>query len=95
MTVYSIYHFWDYLVRNKDLFLENIKLGEIKFDVSMLSCNNAGVFPDLAIKLNNDRSLFTGGELIELKDSKSYVISSFNSTIPTGKKNIRKLIRSI
>lgn len=94
MTVYSIYHFWDYLVRNRDLFLENIKLGEIKFDVNMLSCNNIGVFPDLAIKLNKERSLFTGGELIELKDSKSYVISSFNSTIPTGKKNVRKLIRS-
>ena len=94
MTVYSIYHFWDHLVRNKILFLGNIKLDEFKFDISMLSCNNVGVFPDLAIKLNSERSLFTGGELIELKDSKSYVISSFNSTIPTGKKNIRKLIRS-
>ena len=94
MTVYSIYHFWDYIVRNKASFSENVKLGEFKFDTAMLSCNNIGVFPDLAIRLNNERSLFTGGELIELKDSKTYVISSFNSTIPTGKKNIRKIIRS-
>lgn len=38
--------------------------------------------------------MFTGGELIELKDSKSYTVSSFNSTIPTGKKNIHKVISS-
>jgi len=60
----------------------------------MLSCINKGVFPDLAIKLNKDQSLFTGGELLELKDSKSYLVSSFNSTVPTGKKNIRKIISS-
>ena len=52
------------------------------------------MFPDLAIRLNKHQPLFTGGELIELKDSKSYVVSSFNSTIPTGKKNIRKIIPS-
>ena len=94
MTVYSIYHFWEYLVRNKDSLLGSIKLDEFKFDTDMISCKNIGTFPDLAIRLNSERSVFTGGELIELKDSKSYRISSFNSTIPTGKKNIRKLIRS-
>ncbi len=60
----------------------------------MLSCENRGVFPDIAIKLNKNRAQFTGGELIELKDSKTYVVSSFNSTIPTGKKNIRDIISS-
>lgn len=94
MTVYSIYHFWDHLVRNKDLFQEKVKLDEFKFNPDMLSCKSIGKFPDLAIRLNNKRSVFTGGELIELKDSKSYVISSFNSTIPTGKKNIQKIISS-
>ena len=59
----------------------------------MLSCVNKGKFPDLAIKLNHDDGLFSGGELIELKDSsKSYSVASFNSTIPTGEKEIRKLI---
>ena len=60
----------------------------------MLSCVGDGKFPDLAIKLNNDDAHFTGGELIELKDSKKGVIQSlpsFNSTIPTGEKDIRKL----
>jgi hypothetical protein len=92
--MHSIYHFWKHLVRNKSSFLKNGKLEEFEFDTDMVSCSNDGVFPDLAIKLNKDRSLFTGGELIELKDSKSYVVSSFNSTIPTGKKNIRKIIPS-
>ena len=43
--------------------------------------------------MNSGRSLFTGGELIELKDSDSYNVSSFNSTIPTGKKEISKIIK--
>jgi len=92
--MFSIYHFWERLVKNKHLFSKVAKLELFKFDEKMLSCQNRGVFPDLAIKLNKDQSLFTGGELIELKDSKSYVVSSFNSTIPTGKKNIRKIIPS-
>lgn len=58
----------------------------------MLSCRNRGIFPDLAIRLNEDRSVFTGGELIELKDSNSYTVSSFNSTIPTGSKAVADII---
>ena len=60
----------------------------------MLSYVGGGLFPDLAIKINKDRSLFTGGELIELKDSQSYGVSSFNSTVPSGKKSIKKIISS-
>ncbi|MDR1270989.1 MAG: hypothetical protein LBK82_15850 [Planctomycetaceae bacterium] len=47
----------------------------------------------MAIKLNTDKNIFSGGELIELKNSKSYNVSSFNSTIPTGKKEIAKIIK--
>ncbi|MBI4837818.1 MAG: hypothetical protein HY806_01445 [Nitrospirae bacterium] len=46
----------------------------------------------MAIRINKSSVLFTGGELIELKDSDSYTVSSFNSTIPTGKKEISKII---
>lgn len=92
--MYSIFHFWTHLAKNRKLFPRTEKLDKFKFDVGMLSCNNEGVFPDLAIKLNKDHSVFTGGELIELKDSKSYMVSSFNSTIPTGTKNIQKIIPS-
>jgi len=92
--MYSIFHFWKHLANKKDSLVRVAKLDEFKFSNSMLSCNNKGVFPDLAIKLNKDHHLFTGGELIELKDSKTYTVSSFNSTIPAGKKNIRKIIPS-
>lgn len=92
--MYSIYHFWKHLVQHKSLFPETENLTEFNFDKRMLSCANKGVFPDLAIKLNKQPSVFTGGELIELKDSKSYGVSSFNSTVPTGKKNIKKIISS-
>ncbi len=92
--MYSIYHFWKHLVRHKSLFPETANLSEFNFDKRMLSCTNKGVFPDLAIKLNKEPSQFTGGELIELKDSKSYGVASFNSTVPTGKKNIRKIASS-
>src|SRR6266496_1004994 len=92
--MYSIYHFWKHLVRKRPLFSGLLTLSEFPFDNGMLSCVNKGLFPDLAIKLNKNRSVFTGGELIELKDSKSYLVSSFNSTVPTGKKNIRKIISS-
>ncbi len=90
----SIYHFFKSLVKKKESFLRIGKLQDFPFDGSLLSCRNIGVFPDMAIKINKDNKLFTGGELIELKDSVSYSVSSFNSTIPTRKKNISKIVSS-
>lgn len=92
--MHSIYHFWKHLLHNRVLFSEIANLSEFDFNKNMLSCINKGIFPDLAIKLNKRRSIFTGGELIELKDSKSYNVASFNSTVPSGTKNIRKIISS-
>lgn len=89
---YSIYHFFADLCQKKQEFLSERKLESFPFDEQILSCVGDGKFPDLAIKLNNDDAHFTGGELIELKDSKKgYSVASFNSTIPTGEKDIRKL----
>ena len=88
----SIYHFFKSLVKQKEYFLKIDKLENFPFDQSLLSCKNVGIFPDMAIKLNKKNKLFTGGELIELKDSVSYSVSSFNSTIPTRKKDISKVI---
>ena len=90
---YSIYHFFADLCQKSDELTWASPLDSFPFDERMLSCVNKGKFPDLAIKLNHDDGLFSGGELIELKDSsKSYSVASFNSTIPTGEKEIRKLI---
>ncbi|MCG9133179.1 hypothetical protein J5I95_16000 [Candidatus Poribacteria bacterium] len=89
---YSIYHFFADLCEKRQEFLSEKELESFPFDEQMLSCVGDGKFPDLAIKLNNDDAHFTGGELIELKDSKKgYSVASFNSTIPTGEKDIRKL----
>lgn len=90
----SIYHFFKDLSLRKDLLKRVGKLDDFPFDNNLLSCKRAGQFPDLAIKICKSDELFTGGELIELKDSQSYTVSSFNSTIPTGKKDIRKVIKS-
>jgi hypothetical protein len=92
--MYSIYHFFKHLVTNKCFFETINNIEKFPFDTNMLSCQNAGQFPDLAIKINTSDKLFTGGELIELKDSKSYTVSSFNSAIPSGQKDIDKVIKS-
>ena len=89
---YSIYHFFNSLVQQKGLFKKRKKLDQFPFDRKLLACRNKGVFPDLAIRINKDKKIFTGGELIELKDSNSYAVSSFNSTIPSGSKKIEKII---
>ena len=89
---YSIYHFFADLCQKKQEFFSEKKLEDFPFDKQILSCVGDGKFPDLAIKLNDGDEQFTGGELIELKDSKrGYSVASFNSTIPTGEKDIRKL----
>lgn len=91
--MFSIYHFFAHLLRNRQQFARVDKLHQFPFAPTMLSCDNKGQFPDLAIRLNPAGSALTGGELVELKDSsKSYSVSSFNSTIPTGQKDIRKVI---
>jgi len=90
----SIYHFFRSLSQNSRHFKEITKLENFPFDTDLFSCSNVGKFPDLALKINPKNELFTGGEFIELKDSRGYTISSFNSTIPTGKKSINKVILS-
>ena len=89
---YSIYHLFVDLCKKKQEFFSEKKLESFPFDEQMFSCVGDGKFPDLAIKLNNDNEQFTGGELIELKESKNkYSVASFNSTIPTGEKDVRTL----
>jgi len=91
--MHSIYHFFAHLAKNKHLFHSETSLSNFPFETDMLACQNNGIFPDLAIRVNPSNPLFSGGELIELKDSKSYTVSSFNSTIPAGTKEISKIIK--
>lgn len=90
--MYSIYHFFRALTENLQALKTCSRLDQFPFDERLLSCKNAGIFPDLAIRLNKDKSIFTGGELIEIKDHNSYTVSSFNSTIPSRSKKIQDII---
>jgi hypothetical protein len=92
---YSIYHFFADLFLKKRDFTSQNPLDTFSFNQEMFACVNKGRFPDLAIKLNHNDSIFSGGELIELKDSQSYSVASFNSTIPTGEKDVQKLIEGV
>lgn len=91
--MYSIFHFFDSLLNSREKLLKVKKLENFIYDEKLLSCKNSGIFPDMAIRLNAHPSELTGGELIELKDSGSYTVSSFNSTIPSSKKEITKIIQ--
>lgn len=90
--MYSIYHFFAHLYRNRNRLEWVPTLEDFPFDVELLSYKGRGKFPDFAIRVNPDGNP-SGGELIEVKDSKSYSVPSFNSTIPTGVKSIEELIR--
>ena len=90
--IYSIYHFFHSITKQKQLFKKLKRLEQFPFDKTILSCRNDGIFPDLAVRLNKDNKIFTGGELIELKDGRSYTVSSFNSTIPSRTKKIEDII---
>lgn len=89
----SIYQFFKTLVENKGALKSIAKLDGFTFDENLLSCKRVGQFPDLAIRICKTDELFTGGELVELKDSESYTVSSFNSTITTAKKEIAKVVK--
>jgi len=90
--VYSIYHFFAHLYRNRNRLEWVPKLEDFPFDIELLSYKGKSRFPDFAIRVNPGGNP-AGGELIEAKDSKSYSIPSFNSTIPTGNKSIESLVQ--
>lgn len=61
-------------------------LESFDYDKRLLASLSKGTFPDLILKTNDDDTNFPGGEFVEFKNTKSYSMSSFNSTIPTGTK---------
>ena len=89
----SLFHFFADLIEKRDVLARIEVLDDFPFHDSLLSCRRKGAFPDLAIRINKEKHnnpLLKGGELVEMKDSKSsYSIPSFNSTIPTGSKEIK------
>ena len=94
----SIYHFFEDLYqRRSHLAKDQIKPAHFPYKDELLSLSESSwQFPDLAIRINTDDDRYSGGELIEVKDSTSgYNITSFNSTIPSGTKLIKDIDSTI
>ncbi len=90
--MYSIYHFFAHLYRSRGALKLWPNLDDFPWDRELFSYEGKGRFPDFAIRVNPGGKP-SGGELIELKDSRSYTVPSFNSTIPTRQKSIAELTR--
>ena len=94
MQTPSIFHFFAHLMGRRGYFVQENKLEDFAFPESIIAAKSTSGFPDFVLKTNQNTPL-TGGELIELKDAKSYQISSFNSTMPSAKKSISALPQHI
>ena len=90
MPTSSIFHFFARLMQRRGYFGQDNKLADFGFPREMIAAESSSGFPDFVLKTNAD-STFTGGEFVELKDAKSYQVSSFNSTLPTAVKPVSSL----
>lgn len=90
--MYSIFDFWQNIVENKNLFLDIQSLTSFPYDYSIFSyAQNGKGFPNFSIKVNNNTSDITGGELIQLKNRNEYLIAPFKSAIPKGRTEIKEV----
>ena len=85
--MYSIYHFFAYLVHNRGRLAYVPRLVDFPFNPEPLSFSGDACFPELEIRINPGGDP-PGGELIGVKDSDSYCVPAFKSHIPTGAMSI-------
>lgn len=90
MPTSSVYHFFARLMERRGYFVQDNKLEDFAFPRNMIAAESRSGFPDFVLKTNRD-GLLSGGEFIELKDARSYQISSFNSTLPSATKLVSSL----
>ncbi len=88
--MFSIYHFFAYLLHNRRRLQFVPNLTDFPFPSDPLSFRGKGGFPTLALRFNPGGDP-PGGELLGLKDSSSYSISTFQSHIPAGAISIDSL----
>ncbi|MCK4352108.1 hypothetical protein KAW65_01745 [candidate division WOR-3 bacterium] len=85
------YDFWGELkeqLRNDIKFKEWIKTQGI---AERLLYSKSEQFPDFLFKVRKHKEKLISGSLLELKDSKSGSIASFNSTLPTKRKSLEEI----
>ena len=64
---------------------------EIRRKIEKKRFTKSNLFPDFMFKVRERDGNFNGGSILELKDSKSSSIASFNSTIPTKFKSLKEI----
>ncbi len=89
----SIYSFWHNLVSDKEILLKSKSLTSFPFDYSLFSYARSGRgFPNFSIKVNGEKSVFTGGEMVKIKNRNKYLIAPFKSSIPVGRIDIKDFL---
>ncbi len=94
MSTSSVFHFFARLMKYKGHFSHPNPLSAFNFPRDMIAAESKSGFPDFVLKTNRDTQ-FPGGEFIELKDARTYQISSFNSTMPSATKPVSQLSNPI
>ena len=94
METYSIFHFFARLMERRGYFIQDNKLEDFDFPEYMIAAESSSGFPDFVLK-SNEVGVLTGGEMIELKDTRAFQIASFNSTLPTATKPVSSLTKKI
>ena len=94
MPTSSVFHFFARLMERRGYFIQDNKLEDFAFPRDMIAAESRSGFPDFVLKTNPEGRL-KGGEFIELKDTKSYQIASFNSTLPSAAKPVSSLTQNL
>lgn len=92
----SAYHFFHEMYRRRQSLRQvkgfNFDQHGTWPDALISSSGSQGKFPDIILRVNDEKGCpFRGGEMIEIKESQSYGMPSFNSTMPSAVKDIREV----
>ena len=86
----SIYHFFSELLLRRGYFAQLENIEDFDYPEQLIAGRSKKTFPDMVLRHDRDADL-QGGEFIELKTANKFSISSFNSTIPSARKNMGSL----
>ena len=88
--MYNIYHFFAFLINVRSELASATKLLDYPFNSVPLAYRDNASFPSLVLRMHKGYSP-PGGEFVEIIDSDSYNVPSFESHIPTGAISFDKL----
>lgn len=86
--ILPVYRFFCDLAKQRRQFSQCEKLTQFPFCPERVLERRSGAFPDLILRAVRCEKQVYSGEFIEIKDSRSLKIASFNSSIPAGQKSV-------